>query len=353
MAQLQQHENWDPQEAQRAIEGLEEQNQEYEQRIMYLEEQLRSGKDQKSAPNDQHSSVFEARIEELLEEKNILINNMNEMKREIEHYDSELLRAEKVVNDQANRIEELEDHIDKIKRMEGMNDNSLKEELENAISTIHENERKLEEYRSVIEERERVIEDIVRNRNEIAAENEEIYNRVQDNEKELNDKIEQIEQLERRIRSFKEYEEHNTKDDKIDSTIFNERVAIEVESAIADKNRKIRSLTQELEDALAQVDKLQKDKDKSINKIKDYFSEEEERKNKILQEKDNAVRILQDKARSLEHELSNRNLEISRFRHQNNSSSPSNDEVRKLTESVERKNNEIQKLKRGYEQKSL
>ena len=98
-----------------------------------------------------------------------------------------------------------------------------------------------------------------------------------------------------------EEQEVEMKEEKVDSGLFSERVKIEVESAVNDKNRKIRSLTQELEDANAQIEKVNLDKDKSIQKIKEYFSEEEDRKNKMLHEKDNNIRILSDKVRSLEH----------------------------------------------------
>ena len=43
------------------------------------------------------------------------------------------------------------------------------------------------------------------------------------------------------------------KEDKVEPGLFSERVKIEVESAVNDRNRKIRSLTQELEDANAQI----------------------------------------------------------------------------------------------------
>ena len=129
------------------------------------------------------------------------------------------------------------------------------------------------------------------------------------------------------------------KEDKVEPGLFSERVKIEVESAVNDRNRKIRSLTQELEDANAQIEKVNLDKDKSIQKIKEYFSEEEDRKNKLIHEKDNNIRILNDKVRSLEHELSNRNLEISRFRHQSSTTSLGNEESKKLSENLEKKNN--------------
>ena len=48
----------------------------------------------------------------------------------------------------------------------------------------------MDEFRKIIEERETVIQDIVKNRNEIAAENEEIFNRLQQNEREWMEKNE-------------------------------------------------------------------------------------------------------------------------------------------------------------------
>ena len=58
----------------------------------------------------------------------------------------------------------------------------------------------------------------------------------------------------------------------------------------------------------------------------------------MLHEKDNNIRILSDKVRSLEHELSSRNLEISRFRHQSSTSALAEDS-RKLNDNLEKKNN--------------
>ena len=140
-----------------------------------------------------------------------------------------------------------------------------------------------------------------------------------------------MERLERRIQRLIEEQEQSLKESTNNSGVDNEKLKMEVESAVSEKNRKIRSLTQELEDANSQISKLQSDKEKAIKKIKDYFVEEEERKDKMIQEKDNNIRILSDKVRSLEHELSNRNLEISRFRHQPGTNSFSNEESKKLS----------------------
>lgn len=98
---------------------------------------------------------------------------------------------------------------------------------------------------------------------------------------------------------------------------------------------------------------MAKDKEKSIQKIKEFFSEEDERKTRVIQEKENSIRLMQEKLRSLENELSSRNQEISRFRHQSHTGNSSQDESRKLAEALERKNAEIQKCKRVFEQKCL
>jgi len=40
---------------------------------------------------------------------------------------------------------------------------------------------------------------------------------------------------------------------------------------VADKNRKIKSLTTDLEDLKSRIDTMEKDKNKSIKQIKDFF----------------------------------------------------------------------------------
>lgn len=45
---------------------------------------------------------------------------------------------------------------------------------------------------------------------------------------------------------------------------------------------------------------MAKDKEKSIQKIKEFFSEEDERKTRVIQEKENSIRLMQEKLRSLE-----------------------------------------------------
>ena len=98
-----------------------------------------------------------------------------------------------------------------------------------------------------------------------------------------------MERLERRIQRLIEEQEQSLKESTNNSGVDNEKLKMEVESAVSEKNRKIRSLTQELEDANSQISKLQSDKEKAIKKIKDYFVEEEERKDKMIQEKDNNI----------------------------------------------------------------
>ena len=66
----------------------------------------------------------------------------------------------------------------------------MKAELEKALNSLSDSEKQMDEFRKIIEERETVIQDIVKNRNEIAAENEEIFNRLQQNEREWMEKNE-------------------------------------------------------------------------------------------------------------------------------------------------------------------
>ena len=69
---------------------------------------------------------------------------MNDMKNELEQYDEELNRRQKIMENQSTRIFELEEHIENSKKMDVMGEDSLKEELHNAIETIRENERNIE-----------------------------------------------------------------------------------------------------------------------------------------------------------------------------------------------------------------
>ena len=72
------------------------------------------------------------------------------MKNELEQYDEELNRRQKILESQSQRIYELEEHIENSKKMDVMGEDSLKQELHNAIETIRENERSLDEYRKVL-----------------------------------------------------------------------------------------------------------------------------------------------------------------------------------------------------------
>ena len=78
-----------------------------------------------------------------------MINQMNQMQQEIDHYDSELLRKEKVLEEQSNRIEELEDLIAQNKNISEMEEGPLKKELEGAYNSIREQQKQLEEYQRV------------------------------------------------------------------------------------------------------------------------------------------------------------------------------------------------------------
>lgn len=74
-----------------------------------------------------------------------------------------------------------------------------------------------------------------------------------------------------------------------------------------------------------------------------------------MQDKDNNLKLLNDKIKALETELSSRNFEISRFRVQSptNSFNPSNEETKRFNEAIERRNHEMQQLRKTLEKKSL
>ena len=55
-----------------------------------------------------------------------------------------------------------------------------------------------------------------------------------------------VERLERKVKMLGEDHQDNNREDRIDPDLFSERVKIEVDSAVNERNRKIRSLTQEL-----------------------------------------------------------------------------------------------------------
>lgn len=170
--------------------------------------------------------------------------------------------------------------------------------------------------------------------------------KIEEYERIINDQNYTLERYKERVGSLEmEVNRNNTENSQ-----FHEQIEENI-AATHEKNRKIKFLEEEIKDLESRHERKMNEKNSIISELKSYAEEQEDKFQKKIKEKEHNFIIVKEKIKSLENELANRNLEISRFRPQVTSSNT--EEIRQLNDIIDKKNTEIQQLRREKENKKI
>lgn len=210
----------------------------------------------------------------LINEHNELIGNLNKMQQTIEYYDKELNQKNVENSQYGMEIKKLQDKIAAFDVSLNQKSGKTNQNVENYLLQIQNLTEKCRSYVSIVQNHERTIEQLSFKNQQTIIEFETLIRDKEDKIKILNRYLDEEREQKKRISQNINYSVPERIENIAQTAVFKERLQVEIEQIMSEKNRRIKLLTQDLEDMRIQIQHVEKEKTTAIKQIKAYFAEE-------------------------------------------------------------------------------